>query len=107
MRGIKSYAMLLCASTKDHSTVEPVLPPEGSQVGDKVEVEGYEGQNPLEQLNPKKKIFEWYQPSLTTTEAKEAAWTGPAPDGSDSRHRLLKTAKGVIKAPTLVGASLS
>lgn len=107
MRGVKSYAMLLCASSKDHTTVEPCLPPPGSAVGDKVEVEGYEGGTPLEQLNPKKKIFEWYQPSLLTTDAREAAWTGPAPDGSDSRNRLLKTAKGVVTAPTLVGASLS
>lgn len=61
MRGIKSYGMLLCASAgeKDGGKdggVEPVCPPEGSVIGDKVEVEGWEGRNPLEVLNPKKKV---------------------------------------------------
>lgn len=37
--------------------VELVEPPEGSTPGDRVCVQGYEGQ-PDEQLNPKKKIFE-------------------------------------------------
>jgi aminoacyl tRNA synthase complex-interacting multifunctional protein 1 len=58
MRGIKSHAMLLCATAKEgkEGGVEPVYPPEGSSVGDRIEVEGYEGQEPLEQLNPKKKV---------------------------------------------------
>lgn len=58
MRGIKSHAMLLCATAKEgkEGGVEPVYPPEGSAVGDRIEVEGYEGQEPLEQLNPKKKV---------------------------------------------------
>lgn len=37
--------------------VELVEPPEGSVPGDRVCVQGYEGE-PDEQLNPKKKIFE-------------------------------------------------
>lgn len=60
MRGIKSYAMLLCASSKsvegEEKGVEPVAPPEGSAPGDRVWVEGYEGREPDEQLNPKKKV---------------------------------------------------
>lgn len=37
--------------------VELVEPPEGSGPGDRVTVEGYDGE-PDDQLNPKKKIFE-------------------------------------------------
>ena len=36
MRGIKSNGMLLCASNEAHSTVEPLTPPEGSKVGERV-----------------------------------------------------------------------
>ena len=43
MRGVKSYAMLLCASSKDgkeEGGVEFVLPPTGSQAGERVYFEG-------------------------------------------------------------------
>lgn len=58
MRGIKSYGMLLCATASDGKDggVEPVYPPEGSQPGDKVWVEGFEGKEPEAVLNPKKKV---------------------------------------------------
>jgi aminoacyl tRNA synthase complex-interacting multifunctional protein 1 len=58
MRGIKSHAMLLCATHKDgqDSGVEPVTPPEGSVPGERIYVEGYEGMEPDAQLNPKKKV---------------------------------------------------
>lgn len=58
MRGIKSHAMLLCATHKDgpDGGVEPVLPPEGSVPGERIYVDGYEGLEPDAQLNPKKKV---------------------------------------------------
>ena len=43
MRGVKSFAMLLCASSKDgkeQGGVEFVLPPAGSQAGERVYFEG-------------------------------------------------------------------
>jgi len=42
MRGVKSYAMLLCASSKDgkEGGVEFVLPPAGSQPGERIYFEG-------------------------------------------------------------------
>ena len=48
MRGVKSFAMLLCASSKEgkeEGGVEFVLPPEGSQAGERVYFEGekYQG----------------------------------------------------------------
>lgn len=36
MRGIKSNGMLLCASNEAHTKVEPLMPPEGSKVGERV-----------------------------------------------------------------------
>jgi len=42
MRGVKSYAMLLCASSKEgkEGGVEFVLPPAGSQPGERIYFEG-------------------------------------------------------------------
>ena len=36
MRGIKSHGMLLCASNDAHDAVEPLCPPEGAAVGERV-----------------------------------------------------------------------
>jgi aminoacyl tRNA synthase complex-interacting multifunctional protein 1 len=49
MRGVKSFAMLLCASSrdgKDDGGIEFVTPPEGSKAGERVYFEGdkYEGE---------------------------------------------------------------
>lgn len=56
----------LQASSKEGKDggVEFVDPPEGSQPGDRVYFEGFEDQTPVDQLNPKKKIFETIQPGL-------------------------------------------
>lgn len=68
MRGIKSTAMVLCGSDDDH--VEFVEPPAGSQPGDKVFFEGFDG-TPEKVLNPKKKVWESVQPSFSTNDALE------------------------------------
>ncbi|WFD03535.1 G4 quadruplex nucleic acid binding protein [Malassezia obtusa] len=111
MRGIKSFGMLLCATHKDGKEhgIEPVQPPADSQVGDRIYVEGYEHLAPLEQLNPKKKIFETIQPDYRTTDERSAAWYGPLPDAPDGEKapRLLRTAKGPCFAATFTGATLS
>ncbi|CAN3476314.1 tRNA-aminoacylation cofactor Arc1p [Diutina catenulata] len=72
MRGIKSCAMVLCASTEDK--VEFVNPPEGSKPGDKIFFEGYDAE-PEKQLNPKKKIWEAVQPGFSTNEQFEVTYT--------------------------------
>lgn len=69
MRGIKSTAMVLCGSDEDK--VEFVEPPAGSKAGDKVFFEGFGDEEPLKQLNPKKKIWEQLQPHFTTNEKLE------------------------------------
>ncbi|UOH81896.1 methionine-tRNA ligase, beta subunit [Cryptococcus neoformans] len=108
MRGVKSFAMLLCASSRDgkeEGGVQFVFPPEGSQPGERIYFEGekYENAIPEPQLNPKKKVFETIQPSFTTLENREAAWIDPE---TKSVHRL-RTKDGVLKSKSFVGASLS
>ncbi|KAM0038135.1 putative tRNA-binding domain, tetratricopeptide-like helical domain superfamily [Helianthus debilis subsp. tardiflorus] len=61
MRGIKSQAMVLCASTSDK--VEFVEPPEGAAVGERVTFPGFDGE-PDDVLNPKKKVWETLQVDL-------------------------------------------
>ncbi|GAA5907266.1 hypothetical protein JCM8208_006735 [Rhodotorula glutinis] len=106
MRGIKSFGMLLCATSPDgkDAGVEFVDPPVGSQPGDRVYFEGMQDRTALELLNPKKKIFETVQPGFTTLANREAAWV--ADGGKGETHRIV-TDKGVCCAPTYVGASLS
>ncbi|THH01578.1 hypothetical protein EW026_g1163 [Hermanssonia centrifuga] len=107
MRGIKSFAMVLCATSKDgkEAGIELIQPPLDSKPGDRVFFEGpdFESATPLAQMNPKKKIFETVQPGFITLESKEAAWVNPE---TKSVHRI-RTARGVCVAPTLIGASLS
>jgi aminoacyl tRNA synthase complex-interacting multifunctional protein 1 len=107
MRGVKSFAMVLCATSKEgkEGGIELIQPPANSKPGDRVYFEGsdYENATPLSQLNPKKKIFETIQPGFITLDSKEAAWVDP---NSKSVHKI-RTKDGVCVAPTLVGASLS
>ncbi|KAG5654300.1 hypothetical protein H0H81_004719 [Sphagnurus paluster] len=107
MRGVKSFAMVLCATSKDgkEGGIELIQPPANAKPGDKVYFEGaeYENATPLAQLNPKKKIFEAIQPGFITLDSREAAWINPE---TKSIHKI-RTKDGVCVAPTLVGASLS
>ncbi|KAK9381959.1 uncharacterized protein V2V93DRAFT_366062 [Kockiozyma suomiensis] len=99
MRGIKSEAMVLCAS--DDETVEFTIPPEGSKAGDKIFFEGFDGV-PEAQLNPKKKIFETLQPNFTTNEQFEVVFK--LEDGSV--RKLVNKEGKVVKSATLVGAQV-
>ncbi|WVF65330.1 methionine-tRNA ligase, beta subunit [Kwoniella sp. CBS 6097] len=108
MRGVKSFAMLLCATAKDGKEaggVQFVLPPAGSQPGERIYFEGekYENSKPEGQLNPKKKVFETIQPGFITLDTLEAAWIDPE---TQSVHKI-RTKDGVCKAQSFVGASLS
>ncbi|OSX59818.1 hypothetical protein POSPLADRAFT_1048287 [Postia placenta MAD-698-R-SB12] len=107
MRGVKSFAMVLCATSKDgkEGGIELIQPPLNSKPGERVYFDGpdFENATPLSQLNPKKKIFETIQPGFITLETKEAAWVNPT---TKSVYKI-RTKDGVCLAPTLVGASLS
>ncbi|KAJ9555578.1 hypothetical protein OSB04_010192 [Centaurea solstitialis] len=65
MRGIKSQAMVLCASTSDHAKVELVDPPPSAIIGERVTFPGFTGE-PDAVLNPKKKVWETLQVDLHT-----------------------------------------
>ncbi|KAG7670422.1 hypothetical protein Ndes2526A_g00176 [Nannochloris sp. 'desiccata'] len=65
MRDVMSYGMVLCASNDDHTEVDPINPPEGAAIGERVTFEGY-GAEPEAVINPKKKIFEKIAPDLVT-----------------------------------------
>ncbi|KAI3706215.1 hypothetical protein L6452_23809 [Arctium lappa] len=65
MRGIKSQAMVLCASTSDHTKVELVDPPQSAIIGERVTFSGFDGE-PDAVLNPKKKVWETLQVDLHT-----------------------------------------
>ncbi|CAG8742636.1 7041_t:CDS:2, partial [Ambispora leptoticha] len=101
MRGIKSFAMVLCA-TSSEGKVELVEPPAGSQPGERVYFEGYKDGSPEPQLNPKKKVWETLQPGLLTTSNKEASWI----DSADQSVHLLRTDNGVCTVPTVVNGSI-
>ncbi len=55
MRGILSEGMVLCASTAD--SLEVLSPPADAVVGERLNVEGEEGE-PDDILNPKKKVWD-------------------------------------------------
>ncbi|XP_062174929.1 methionine--tRNA ligase, cytoplasmic-like [Alnus glutinosa] len=65
MRGIKSQAMVLAASSSDHTKVELVDPPQSARVGERVTFPGFDGV-PDDVLNPKKKVWETVQVDLNT-----------------------------------------
>jgi aminoacyl tRNA synthase complex-interacting multifunctional protein 1 len=69
MREIMSYGMVLCASNNDHTEVDPINPPEGAAIGERVKFEGFSAE-PEAVLNPKKKIFEKIAPDLVTDAGK-------------------------------------
>ncbi|KAJ9049170.1 G4 quadruplex nucleic acid binding protein [Entomophthora muscae] len=101
MRGVKSFAMVLCATTAE-GKVEFVTPPEGSQPGDRVFFEGFEGQEPEAVLNPKKKIWETIQLGLKTNDTCIAGWIDP----TTNAFHTLKTQRGICTTPTATNAPL-
>lgn len=115
MRGIKSCAMVLAASPRlkegeadDHKgPVELVSPPEGSEAGQRVFFEGWQAE-PEKVLNPKKKIWELFQPGFTTTEAKEVAFDARVIKelGKDGVSKLVTEAGGVCTVPSLTSATV-
>ncbi|EPS32763.1 hypothetical protein PDE_07723 [Penicillium oxalicum 114-2] len=108
MRGIKSCAMVLAASPRvaegedSHAgPVELVNPPADAPAGERIYFEGWSEGEPEKQLNPKKKIWETFQPGFTTTEDLEVAFDKSAvpvaqeQDGKPAVGKLV-TASGVV-----------
>ncbi|KAL7934272.1 nucleic acid-binding protein [Trichoderma chlorosporum] len=115
MRGIKSSAMVLAASPKvkegevdDHKgPVELVTPPEGAKAGERVFFEGWQGE-PEGVLNPKKKVWETFQPGFTTTDNLEAAFDASAVEvlGKTGVGKLVTESGGVCTVKSLKGATV-
>lgn len=97
MRGIKSCAMVLCASNED--VVQFVNPPPGSKPGDKIFFETYDI-TPEPVLNPKKKIWETIQPGFSTTESLEVVFRK---EGEPDRKLLNKKGEMCL-VKSLIGA---
>ncbi|XP_057979362.1 methionine--tRNA ligase, cytoplasmic [Malania oleifera] len=75
LRDVMSEGLVLCASNEDRSIVEPLLPPEGSKLGERVSFSGIEGK-PEAVLNPKKKQLEKVTPHLFTDGKGMATFKG-------------------------------
>ncbi|CAK7211531.1 G4 quadruplex nucleic acid binding protein [Sporothrix curviconia] len=115
MRGIKSAAMVLAASPRlkegeeDHhgGPVELVNPPADAPAGAKVFFEGWKGE-PEGQLNPKKKVWEMFQPGFTTTEDLEVGFdAGVVKElGKEGLGKLVTESGGVCTVKSLKGATV-
>ena len=100
MRGIKSNGMLLCASNEEHTVVEPLSPPEGAAIGERVFF-GEDGAAQSDAALPnqlqKKKYWEACQPLLKTNADKLAGFEG----------KTMLTSAGPVIAATLGSANIS
>jgi aminoacyl tRNA synthase complex-interacting multifunctional protein 1 len=106
MRGIKSAAMVLAASPRvaegedSHAgPVELVNPPADAQAGERVFFEGWSEGEPEKVLNPKKKIWETFQPGFTTTDTLEVAFDStqiPVLQGGESSGTTAKNPIGTL-----------
>lgn len=93
MRGIKSHAMVLAATSSDGTRVELVEPPADAEIGSKITVSGFEGE-PDEILNPKKKVWDQVQVDLLTDENRQACYKGKPLSGPCTVESIIK---GTIK----------
>ncbi|KAK4150159.1 hypothetical protein C8A00DRAFT_46384 [Chaetomidium leptoderma] len=116
MRGIKSSAMVLAASPRikegeadDHKgPVELVSPPADAKAGERVYFEGWQGE-PEKVLNPKKKIWETFQPGFTTTDALEVAFDAgvvEALEGKTGLGKLVTASGGLCTVASLKGGQV-
>lgn len=100
MRGIKSNGMLLCASNADHTEVEPLSPPDGAEIGERVYF-GDDGADQPEAALPnqlqKKKFWEACQPLLKTDSQRVAQFEG----------KTMLTKAGPVVAASLADANIS
>ena len=98
-----SQGMVLCASNEDKSQTEMLIPPAGSQAGDKIFFEGYE-RKPVAELPATKKVNTWLNiaPKLVTDGELTACFKE---DGG--KLLAFKTEKGVCKSATIKNGIVS
>lgn len=95
MRGIKSQAMVLAASSNDGTKVELVEPPQASLIGERLKFPGFEGE-PDDLLNPKKKVWETVQVDLCTNSELVACY----------KQVPFTTSAGVCKVSSISSGSI-
>lgn len=105
MRGIKSAAMVLAASPRNDDShagpVELVNPPADAPAGERVTFQGWADGEPEKVLNPKKKVWETFQPGFTTNQDLEVVFDSSAvpvakeQEGKPAIGKLV-TASGVV-----------
>ena len=94
--GFSSNGMVLAAKGEDGKT-ELVEPPEGSQIGERVSIEGLSGAPFSSSQVKKKKIWSTVSKELKTGKGGVATWQG----------KSIQTSSGPCKAASLVGAPIS
>ncbi|XP_047983559.1 aminoacyl tRNA synthase complex-interacting multifunctional protein 1-like [Salvia hispanica] len=75
LRDVMSEGLVLCASSKDHTVVGPLIASDGAKVGECVTFSGHDGK-PEEVLNPKRKQLDKITPNLFTDEKGVATFKG-------------------------------
>jgi len=74
--GFPSHGMVMCAANADGSKVEFIVPPEGADVGERVMVEGFDGEPATENQVIKKKMLDAIFPDLLTDGNGVATYKG-------------------------------
>lgn len=95
--GFNSNGMVLAAKAEDGSKVEMVHPPDGSKVGERVFIEGLDGEPISSAQVKKRKVWPEVAKDLKSGENGVATWQG----------KIIKSSVGPCKAASLVGAPIS
>lgn len=95
--GFNSNGMVLAAKAEDGSKVEMVHPPDGSKVGERVFIEGLDGEPVSSAQVKKRKVWPEVAKDLKSGENGVATWQG----------KIIKSSVGPCKAASLVGAPIS
>lgn len=75
LKGVESRGMLLCASSEDHTKVEPLSPPEGCSNGQLMTFEGHLSA-PIDPGNRASKAYDKVADDLYVNEKGEATFKG-------------------------------
>ena len=111
MRGIVSEGMILAASLPspegEGEVVELVAPPAAAQIGELIQIEGYDKPQPDVMLKSKSAQECWKRVALglATDADNEATYTDTGPDGQQTQAKLM-TSAGPCFVPSLSNAAI-
>jgi len=91
MAGFESAGMVLCAANAEHTKVELLDVPEGAKVGERVWIEGVEGEPLPPNQVAKKSILPKVLVDMKTTADRQASWQG----------KVIMTSGGPCTAPSM------